>query len=131
MNRSTVLLASTAGASGLIVLRYGSKASSGQRGEPLVNRTYYVYILAGRYGVLYVGMTNNLVRRLNEHKAGRKGGFSHRYGTTRLVYFETTGDMHAALAREKEVKKWSRRKKLDLVRKVNPTFRDLGEEPSD
>lgn len=76
-------------------------------------------------------MTNHLVRRLSEHKADRKGGFSHRYGTTRLVFFETTGDVQSALAREKEIKKWSRRKKLDLVRSVNPTFRDLGEELSD
>jgi putative endonuclease len=103
----------------------------GPKGDPLANRTYYVYILTNPYGVLYVGMTNHLVRRLSEHKTDRKGGFSHRYGTTRLVFFETTGDVQAALAREKEIKKWSRRKKLDLVRSVNPTFRDLGEELPD
>jgi putative endonuclease len=89
-------------------------------------KVYYVYIMASSTGVLYVGMTNNLIRRLFEHRDGSAGDFSKKYGTMRLIYFETTNDVHSAIAREKQIKAWRRRKKLDLIREMNPSFRDLG-----
>ncbi len=94
-----------------------------------INRkVYYVYIMASSTGVLYVGMTNNLIRRLHEHRDGSAGDFSKKYRTMRLIYFETTNEVHSAIAREKQIKAWRRRRKLDLIRKMNPTFRDLGAE---
>jgi putative endonuclease len=90
------------------------------------SRQYYVYVLASDTGVLYVGMTNDLLRRMHEHRTGIGGDFSKKYGTTRLIYYETTPDVHSSISREKQIKAWRRRKKLDLVRRLNPTFRDLG-----
>ena len=90
-------------------------------------KTYYVYIMSNQTGTLYTGMTNNLERRIYEHKNGLGDGFTKKYNITRLIYFEETGDVQTALAREKEIKKWRRAKKLDLVRTVNPKFEDLSE----
>ncbi len=86
---------------------------------------YHVYILASATGVLYVGVTNNLERRIAQHKEKRLSGFTKRYNVTRLVYFEAYGDVRNAIAREKEIKAWRREKKLALIRSMNPSFRDL------
>jgi len=86
---------------------------------------YHVYILASATGVLYVGVTNNLERRIAQHKEKRVSGFTKRYSVTRLVYFEPYGDVRNAIAREKEIKAWRREKKLALIRSMNPSFRDL------
>jgi len=86
---------------------------------------YHVYILANATGVLYVGVTNHLERRIADHQEKRLRGFTKRYGVTRLVYFEPFGDVRNAIAREKEVKGWRREKKLALIRSMNPLFRDL------
>ncbi len=86
---------------------------------------YHVYILASATGVLYVGVTNNLERRIAQHKEKRLSGFTKRYSVTRLVYFEAYGDVRNAITREKEIKAWRREKKLALIRSMNPSFRDL------
>ena len=77
---------------------------------------------------MYVGMTNNLVRRLYEHRTGAVKGFTEKYNVHKLVYFEETADVHAAMAREKEIKKWRREKKNALVIQANPEWCDLGDE---
>jgi len=86
---------------------------------------YHAYILASATGVLYVGVTNNLERRIAQHKEKRLPGFTKRYSVTRLAYFEAYGDVRNAIAREKEIKAWRREKKVALIRSMNPPFRDL------
>ncbi len=86
---------------------------------------YHVYILAGATGVLYVGVTNYLERRIAQHKEKQLPGFTKRYGVSRLVYFEPFGHVRSAISREKEIKGWRREKKLALTRSMNSTFRDL------
>ena len=88
-------------------------------------RTYYVYIMASRSRVLYVGVTNNLARRVNEHKQGSVPGFTTRYRVTRLVYFEQFADVREAIAREKDLKGWVRMRKTRLIESSNPTWEDL------
>jgi putative endonuclease len=88
-------------------------------------RDYYVYVLRNRTGTLYIGMTNNLERRLAEHRLGLADGFTKRYRIKQLVYYETTSDVHAALARERQLKGWTRRRKAALIRSTNPDWRDL------
>ena len=87
-------------------------------------RLHFVYILASRSGVLYVGMTNDLRRRLAEHRAS-KVGFTAAYHVHRLVYFEAASNPSAAIAREKELKGWTRKRKLEMIRRANPLLRDL------
>ena len=88
-------------------------------------RAYYVYILASHSRRLYVGVTRDLVRRLAEHRAGTRPGFSQRYRVHRLVYCEDTRDVRVAIAREKELKGWGRRKKVELIESVNAGWLDL------
>ena len=88
-------------------------------------KTYYVYILSNLNSKLYVGMTNDLERRVYEHKTKLVDGHTKKYDLTRLVYFEETNDVDVAIAREKQIKGWLRKKKLDLIREQNPTFEDL------
>ncbi len=76
-------------------------------------------------GVLYIGITNDLKRRVYEHKEGLIEGFTKKYRAKKLVYFETTNNVEVAISREKEIKKWRREKKLALIRSLNPTLRDL------
>ncbi|HET9454070.1 MAG TPA: GIY-YIG nuclease family protein [Gemmatimonadaceae bacterium] len=90
-------------------------------------RQYYVYILASRSRTLYVGVTRNLVRRILQHRKG-KDGFTSRYRIQRLVYYDVTTDVRAAIAREKQVKNWSRKKKMALVASLNPAWNDLAEQ---
>ncbi len=92
------------------------------------NRNYYVYILSNwNNKVLYVGMTNNLERRIYEHKNKLVEGFTKKYNLTKLVYFEYTSDVTAAIKREKEIKKWRREKKNKLVESTNPEWKDLSD----
>ena len=90
-------------------------------------RTYYVYILASRSRNLYTGVTNNLVRRLTEHRQGLVPGFTTRYNIFRLVHFERFGDIGRAIAREKEIKGWRREKKVWLIQRGNPLWEDLAQ----
>ena len=92
-------------------------------------RHYYVYILSNEWkNVLYIGVTNDLVRRMYEHKTELVEGFSKKYKTKNLVYFEETTDVLSAIAREKELKGWRRAKKDILINMMNPTWKDLGKE---
>ncbi len=89
-------------------------------------RQYYVYILASRPGgAIYIGVTNDLVRRVFEHKQGVADGHTKRYGIRRLVYFETYENIHVALQREKNMKHWPRAYKTRLIAQSNPGWRDL------
>ena len=93
---------------------------------------YYVYLLTNwNHRVMYVGVTNDLVRRLYEHKNKLVSGFTKKYNVSKLVYFEETSDVHSALGREKEIKKWRRAKKNALVVGVNPEWKDLSDEGKD
>ncbi len=85
---------------------------------------YYVYIMTNRSETLYIGVTNNLERRIYEHKHYLVAGFTSKYLITRLVYFEETSDVNAALAREKHIKGWLRAKKVALIESINPDWRD-------
>jgi putative endonuclease len=85
-----------------------------------------VYILANRRnGTLYTGVTNNLVRRVWEHKNNKKCGFTQKYQIHLLVYYEAHEEMISAIIREKQIKKWNRKWKLDLIEKMNPQWQDL------
>ena len=87
---------------------------------------YYVYILTNKDNrVMYIGMTNDLVRRIGEHKSELVDGFTKRYHVHNLVYFEEYSEVNEAIAREKQLKSWSRAKKNALVRSKNPDFADL------
>lgn len=89
-------------------------------------RSYYVYILASRIGgTLYVGVTNDLVRRVGEHRLKMVEGFTERYNVIRLVYFEQFDDSENAIKREKRLKKWPRTWKISLIEKENPNWNDL------
>ena len=87
-------------------------------------RDYFVYILASLSRVLYAGVTNDLVRRVWQHKSAATAGFTKQYRVERLVYFEQTNDVNAAITRQKEIKGWSRAKKIALIESVNPTWDD-------
>ncbi|MDX2437851.1 MAG: GIY-YIG nuclease family protein [Acidobacteriota bacterium] len=89
---------------------------------------YFVYIVASRSQVLYVGVTNDLNRRVGEHKEGLIPGFSQKYKTNRLVYYESTSDVRGAIAREKQIKRWRREKKVNLIENLNPEWNDLARE---
>ncbi|MFG1304269.1 GIY-YIG nuclease family protein [Xanthobacter autotrophicus] len=91
--------------------------------------TFFVYILASRRnGTLYVGVTNDLARRMAEHKSGAVLGFTHRYGVTRLVHVEVFDDLAAAREHELRLKKWQRAWKLALIERDNPEWRDLADD---
>lgn len=89
---------------------------------------YFVYIMASkRNGTLYVGVTNDLIRRAYEHKNKTKEGFTSRHDVSRLVYFETHEDVNEAIKREKQLKKWRRKWKLNLIEEHNPYWNDLAD----
>jgi len=91
-----------------------------------MSKTYYVYILASRKnGTLYIGVTNDLIRRTWEHREGMVEGFTRKYGVKVLVHFEAFGEIDAAIHREKRLKKWNRRWKMELIEQTNPEWRDL------
>lgn len=95
-------------------------------GGMVKDRHYYVYILTNwNNEVMYVGMTNNLERRMYEHKNKLVDGFTKKYNVFKLVYYELGNDVNAVIAREKEIKKWRREKKDNLVKTLNPEWKDL------
>ena len=91
-------------------------------------KTYYVYIMTNKSGTLYTGMTNNLIRRVTEHKEKLVPGFTSKYNIDRLIYFATTHDVNAAIAMEKQIKGWRRSKKIALIESMNPEWKDLSVE---
>ncbi len=94
-------------------------------------KTYFVYILTNAFNnVLYTGVTNNLERRVHEHKIGMGGAFTKKYKIFKLVYFESGNDINAAINREKQIKGGSRQAKIDLINAGNPEWKDLAEEKS-
>jgi len=87
---------------------------------------YFVYIMASNSNsTIYIGVTNNLTRRVTEHKSGLIPGFSQKYKTKKLVYFEKTLNINTAISREKQLKKWNRTKKNTLIETLNPEWKDL------
>ena len=90
-----------------------------------MRRSYWVYILSSISGVLYVGVTNDLPRRLWEHRSGKGGEFTAKYRVNRLMYAEEHHDVATAIEREKQVKRWRRQKKIDLIRIDNPDMLPL------
>jgi putative endonuclease len=101
------------------------------RGEGSAFRTerlYYIYILASRSRNLYIGVTNDIRRRVREHRSGEFPGYTIRYSVERLIVLEIFSDIRVAIAREKELKAWRREKKLALIHAVNPAWIDLAED---
>ena len=90
-----------------------------------MRRTFFVYMMSSRNGVLYTGVTNDVERRVWEHKRGEIAGFSKRYRVNRLVYVEEFDDVIVAIEREKQIKGWVRHKKVELVKSLNPGWNDL------
>ena len=91
-----------------------------------MQRDYFVYILTNEFDTtLYIGVTNDLVRRISEHKNDAVDGFTKKYRLHKLVYFESTSDVNEAIFREKQLKAGSRKKKIDLVNTINPKWKDL------
>ena len=87
---------------------------------------YYVYILTNKtHSTLYIGVTNNLIRRVYEHKTGAVEGFTKKYNVHKLIYFEQTTDVESAILREKQLKGWTRAKKEKLINSLNPLWEEL------
>ncbi len=94
-----------------------------------MDKSSYVYILAsGPYGALYIGVTSNLVKRVWEHRESVVNGFSKQYGVKQLVWFEVHSEIVQAITREKQIKKWNRNWKVNLIQASNPDWRDLYDE---
>lgn len=94
-----------------------------------ITKNYYVYILVSKKnGTLYIGVTNNLIKRVWQHKNKLVDGFTKKYGVDKLVYFEETADVMSAGKREKQLKNWHRQWKINLIHGKNPEWRDLYEE---
>jgi len=87
--------------------------------------TYFVYILTNKSNTLYIGVTNNLEKRIWEHRNKIVKGFTEKYHISRLIYFEDYLNIHEAIAREKQLKNWSRKKKMLLIKMKNPMFKNL------
>ena len=90
-----------------------------------VDRTSHVYIMASKSGVLYVGVTSNLSKRVAQNKDQQTPGFAQKYNVTKLVWFEPHAEIGSAIAREKEIKTWRRSKKIGLIESLNPQWNDL------
>jgi len=93
--------------------------------ESLTKKEYYLYIMASIGDVLYIGVTNNMNRRVYEHKNELVDGFTKKYNCKKLIYFESSNDIRVILEREKQLKRWNRSKKLRLINMVNPEHKDL------
>lgn len=91
-------------------------------------REYYVYIMASYKGTLYTGVTNDLTRRVYEHRYKQVDGFTSKYNISKLVYYEETDDVTVAISREKQIKGWRRSKKVALIESINPYWVDLAED---
>jgi putative endonuclease len=94
----------------------------------MLMREYYVYIMTNASRSLYVGVTNDLIRRLAEHKTGIGSQFTQKYRIHQLVYYESTDSVTTAIEREKQIKGWSRAKKVKLIEQTNPEWKDLAAE---
>ena len=94
----------------------------------LFDKTFYVYIMASKTGTLYVGVTNNIKRRVYEHKHHLIPGFTDKYRIERLLYVETANDPLSAIKREKQIKAWRREKKVSLIDSINPQWNDLSQD---
>jgi len=94
----------------------------------MIAKTYFVYIMTNKSRTLYTGVTNDLVRRVYEHRHKLVPGFTAKYNITQLVYYEATESILAAIAREKQIKGWLRAKKIALIESLNPDWRDLSAE---
>jgi putative endonuclease len=91
-----------------------------------MSKQYYVYIMTNITNtVIYTGVTNNLLRRVNEHKKKLTKGFTSKYNINKLIYFEAGEDIYGALTREKQIKSWSRKKKIGLITSTNPDWNDI------
>lgn len=88
-------------------------------------KNYYIYILASKTGTLYIGVTNNLERRIYEHKHKLIPGFTEKYNINRLMYYQEFDDIEQAIEVEKKIKGWSRQKKIELIKTMNPDIKDL------
>lgn len=86
---------------------------------------FYVYIVASSSGTIYIGVTNNLLKRIADHKAGKIKGFTQKYFCKKLIYYEYFENIYEAISREKEIKKWRREKKENLIKRLNPHWNDL------
>ena len=93
-----------------------------------MSKEYYVYIMTNKSRTLYTGVTNSLMRRVYEHKNKLVPSFTNKYNIQFLVYYEAGSDIHAAIAREKQIKGWLRAKKIALIDSMNPQWKDLSEE---
>ena len=91
-------------------------------------KEYYAYIMSNKSGTLYTGITNDLERRVYQHKCKLIEGFTKKYNITRLVYIESTDDVTVAIAREKQIKGMLRNKKIELIKTLNPEWKDLSED---
>ena len=96
--------------------------------EPMRRRSYCAYIMGSLSGTLYIGVTGNLLKRVFEHKFHHHEGFTAKYGVERLLYWESYDDVYKAIGREKQLKGWSRAKKIALIESVNPHWLDLARE---
>lgn len=105
--------------------RHSERSEESEIAQTMASKQYFVYILASISKVLYIGVTNDLQRRVLEHKNQEAEGFTKKYKVKKLVYFEMTDDIYVALNREKQLKKWSRQKKIDLIESGNPSWKDL------
>jgi putative endonuclease len=90
-------------------------------------KEYYVYIMTNNSKSLYTGLTDNLIRRVSEHKLGKVKGFTSKYNIKKLVYFEGGGNINEAIYREKQIKGWVRLRKIALIEEVNPGWKDLSD----
>ena len=94
-----------------------------------MNHNYYIYILTNKkYGILYIGVTSNLERRLQEHHSKIIKGFTSKYNLDKLVYYEHYNDVNESIVREKQLKGWKRDKKIELIDNINSDWKDLSEE---
>jgi len=88
-------------------------------------RTYYVYIISSASRILYIGMTNDLIKRVYTHKNEPIDGFTKKYKCKKLIYFEQSSDVKSIIEREKQIKRWNRNKKIELINRLNPEWEDL------
>jgi putative endonuclease len=111
---------------GLVVILSAAKNLAVRKVGGLM-REYFVYIMASQSRVLYTGVTGDLLRRVYQHRHKLVSGFTSKYNVVRLVYFESTPDVRAAIAKEKQIKGWLRAKKIALIESRNPEWKDLSE----
>lgn len=90
-----------------------------------MNKQYYIYILSNKNSTLYIGVTSDLVKRIYEHRNNLFDGFTKKYKIHSLVYFEIVNDINSAISREKQLKDWHRQWKIDLIKSMNPNWKDL------